>query len=199
MHETVYFWYIHSTDTTNTKNDLKCWLWVCIVSINLSFIYSVLSSLLIKFSQKVWCWTLEKLYERPNDNAVTTLHASKAFFVLFPIYFSSIPSQLCLSVSWYRASLLPLISCSVWKQHDGFDLKSPVQVSNYKFMNTFHCKHLQVCSVILNTPSVHHCWGCTVSMFSLKQIMTKETCANSSLQANIAKPLYISYSKMAHG
>lgn len=106
MHETVYFWYIHSTDTTNTKNYLECWLWVCFASINLSFIYSVLSILLMRFSQQVWCWTLEKLSERPKDNAVTTLHVSKAFFILFPIYSSCIPSQLCLSVSWYRASLL---------------------------------------------------------------------------------------------
>lgn len=118
-----------------------------------------------------------------------------------PIYSSCIPSQLCLSTLWYSASLPPpmyfqLISCSIWNQHSSFEQESPIHMSNYKFMYTFYCKRLQVCSIVLNTPSAHHCWGCISSTFTLKQIMEKQTWANSPLYENTAKLLYTNCSQL---
>lgn len=108
-----------------------------------------------------------------------------------------------LSTLWYTASLPPPCPSSsspaLCETNDGFDHNSPIQMSKYTLIHTFYCKYLQVCVTILNTPSINHCWGCISSTFSLKQIMENETCSNSSLQENTAKPLCISCSQLARG
>lgn len=117
------------------------------------------ASLMLNFRKIVW------KTKRQCSHHLTCL---KSLLYLISNLFFLYPKPIMSFSVMVQSKPASLISCSVWKQYDGFDLKSPAQMSNYKFMNTFHCKHLQVSSVILNTPSVHHCWGCTGSTVSLR-------------------------------